>query len=335
MSIGVDISCAQDVSFRTGGALRLFEKIIKLLSARVLIAFSHSFRRTIFELEIITALIVIIRVAVATVEATAKIRLAKRADVFPSHYFGNINLVFTFVAQCHKQENILMAFCYCKSPPAEGVVRMLIRRRKKALYPNAGINDLGKICKLAAMHFFAGEFRQTLCDPCFLGYTVRDGNNDLIRFFIDFISNDHSPWVKSLRLDETAQSFLLNLKALKDIFGRHAGYFSPDPLIKPLGSLQIDLIRYEEKPESIDGPVMVQQKLEVASHLGGPHSLYGGKINGVCFLHISSNPLLTVFFYLLLAKIINVTGLKLLRTYSVHMRTVQLHRTVCKLSELF
>ena len=92
MSIGVDISCAQDTSFRTGGAPRLFEKIIKLLSARVFIAFCHSIGRTIIELEIIaevgsifienplrlrlTALIVIIRVAVAAVEAAAEVRLA-------------------------------------------------------------------------------------------------------------------------------------------------------------------------------------------------------------------------------------------------------------------
>jgi hypothetical protein len=92
MSTGVDISCGQDASFRTGGAPRLFEKIIKLLSARVFIAFCHSFRCTFFELKIIaevgsifienpfrlrlTALIVIIRVAVAAVEAAAEVRLA-------------------------------------------------------------------------------------------------------------------------------------------------------------------------------------------------------------------------------------------------------------------
>jgi hypothetical protein len=300
----------------------LFKKIIKLFSVRVFIAFCCSFRCTVFELEIIaeigsifikdplrlrlTAPIVIIRVVVAAVEAAAKIRLAQWAYVFPPYYLGNVNLVFTFVAQRHKQGKVLTAFCYCKPPPAEGVVRMLIRRRKKTLYPNAGINDPGKILELAAMHFFAGEFRQTLCDSCFLGYTVRDGNKNLIRFFIDLISNDHSPWVKSLCLDETAQSILLNLKALKDIFGRHAGYFFPDPLIKPLGSLQIDLIRYEEKPESIDGPVMVEQKLEVAPHLGSFHSFYRGKINGVCFFHVMSNPLLVIYFSLPSAKIMNV-----------------------------
>jgi hypothetical protein len=100
MSIDLDISCARAASFRLGGALTLFEKIIKLISDRVFIAFCHSFRCTIFELEIITevtsifvkhpfrlrltALIVIIQVIVAAVEAAAKIRLAQRTDVFPS-----------------------------------------------------------------------------------------------------------------------------------------------------------------------------------------------------------------------------------------------------------
>jgi hypothetical protein len=97
-----------------GGAPTLFEKIIKLLSDRVFIALCHSFRCTIFELKIITevgsilindplrlrltALIVIIRIVVAAVEAAAKIRLAQRADVFASHYLRNNYLVFTFVA---------------------------------------------------------------------------------------------------------------------------------------------------------------------------------------------------------------------------------------------
>jgi hypothetical protein len=100
------------------GALTLLEKIIKLLSDRVFVTFRSSFRCTVFELEIIaevgsifikyplrlrlTALIVIIWVVVATVEAAAKIRLAQMAGVFPSHYLGNINLVLTFVAERHK-----------------------------------------------------------------------------------------------------------------------------------------------------------------------------------------------------------------------------------------
>jgi hypothetical protein len=126
MSICVDISCAQDASFRTGEALRLFEKIIKLLSARVLITFCHSFRCTIFELEIIaevgsifienslrlrlTALIVILRIVVAAVAAAAKVRPAHRACVFPSYCFGNIDFLLAFVAQCHKQGDILLIF---------------------------------------------------------------------------------------------------------------------------------------------------------------------------------------------------------------------------------
>ena len=178
MSIDLDICCVQAAYFRIGGALTLFKKIIKLLSARVFIAFCHSFRCTIFELEIIAevgsilikdplrlrlmALIVIIRVVVAAVEAAANIRLAQRADVFPSYYLGNINLIFTFVAQCHKQENVLMVFCYRKPPRAEGMVRVRVWRCKKTFYLNAVINDFGKILKLAAMHLFTGEFRQSL-----------------------------------------------------------------------------------------------------------------------------------------------------------------------------
>jgi hypothetical protein len=118
MSIYLDISYTYASSFRGSGVLTLLEKIIKLLSDRVFIAFCSSFRCTVLKFEIIAevgsifikyplrlrlkALIVIIRVVVATVEAAAKIRLAERADVFPSHYLGNINLVLTFVAQRHK-----------------------------------------------------------------------------------------------------------------------------------------------------------------------------------------------------------------------------------------
>jgi hypothetical protein len=103
--------------FRMGRALTLFKKIMKLFSGRIFIAFCHSFRCTIFELEIIaevgsilikdplglglTALIVVNRVVVAAVEAAAQIHLAQRADVFPSYYLGNIYLVFTVVAQRH------------------------------------------------------------------------------------------------------------------------------------------------------------------------------------------------------------------------------------------
>jgi hypothetical protein len=52
---------------------------------------------------------------VAAVAAAAKIRLAHRACVFPSYYLGNINLVFTFVAQRHKQGNVLVSICCCRS----------------------------------------------------------------------------------------------------------------------------------------------------------------------------------------------------------------------------
>jgi hypothetical protein len=101
-------------SFRVGGAPTLFEKIIEFPSGRVLIAFCRFFRGTIFEFKVIaevgpilikaplglrlTALIVILRVVVAAVEAAAKIRPTYGTDVFPSHCFGNINFSFAFVA---------------------------------------------------------------------------------------------------------------------------------------------------------------------------------------------------------------------------------------------
>jgi hypothetical protein len=46
----------------------------------------------------LTAMIVIIQVVVAAVETAAKIRLAQRTDVFPSHCLGNTNFFFAFVA---------------------------------------------------------------------------------------------------------------------------------------------------------------------------------------------------------------------------------------------
>ena len=80
----------------------------------------------------------------------------------------------------------------------------MIRRREQAFYTDAVINDSGKIFKLAAMHILAGKFMQTICDPRFLGHAVRNGNNDLICLFIDFISNNYGSGEKFLRLHETA-----------------------------------------------------------------------------------------------------------------------------------
>jgi hypothetical protein len=110
----------------------LFEEIIKLLSNRALISLYHSLRYTIFEFEVIaeigsilikdplrlrlTALIVITWLVVAAVEAAAKVRPAQRAGVFPSYCFGNINFILAFVAYCHKEEDLLVAIFYCKSP---------------------------------------------------------------------------------------------------------------------------------------------------------------------------------------------------------------------------
>jgi hypothetical protein len=114
------------------GAPTLFEKIIKLFSYRALIAFCHSLRYTIFEFEVIaevgsilindplslrlSALIVITWVVAAAVEAAAKVGPAQRAGVFPSYCLGNINFILAFVAYRHKQGNVLVAICYCKSP---------------------------------------------------------------------------------------------------------------------------------------------------------------------------------------------------------------------------
>jgi hypothetical protein len=100
--------------------------------------------------------------------------------------------------------DVLRAFCKCKSPTAESVIRVMIRRCEKAFYTDAVINDSGKILKLAAMHLLAAKLMQTLCDPRFLGHAVRNGNNDLICLFIDLISNNYGPGEEFLRLHKTA-----------------------------------------------------------------------------------------------------------------------------------